>query len=649
MTDDSGARTADVESEFLRWPSTRKRTEKRLWSAFRAGRQIDLSPNGKPGRNSRVSTRRAVVRAEVIAAMLRGGSGSGNTARLALCGAQITGQLDLSDARIEPAITLLNCVFDQPIVLAEARLGALTLDGSKFPGIEAANLEVSSDLRLSQVRSSRTVNLTGAHFHRDVRLSGARLSRGPDQEIALAADYLVVDGSVACDGGFEAAGTVTMAGARVNGSIRLDRAKITADGLPKGAFYGDGMTVGYEFNAQGLITEGEVRLVNVSIDSALDLRGAMLTNGRDVALRLDRAEILSSLYCDSGFTAVGDVNAIGAHVKGSVYFVGAELGTPRPTPGAAVPRQTGAALRLIRAKIDGDLGCWDSFTAHGTIDLSRLSVAGEFNLVTTDLQGYPTAADLTNGRFTTLVISGEPPIGLLDFTNAKADFFRDGPAHREKGAIVLDGFEYNSIQMTHVTVQQRKQWLLHAMAASKRKSGGHDGYMPQPYDQLVKAYRSIGDERAAELIAVAREDQRYRTMPWRSFFAKICRGIYGITLGYGYRLQRAFLLLPVLYLISVLMIHVAQKDDAFVAVSGIPPPNVTAAHCTSTYPCLSQWAYPADWVVPIINLHQSEYWQPDAHSAIGNVTRDWLYATTILGWAVTTLLVGAFTGLIRKD
>jgi len=69
------------------------------------------------------------VGAEVIARILCAKPGPGNNGRLTLCGAQITGPLDLSYARIEHPITLRDCVFDQPIVLAEARLGALTLDG----------------------------------------------------------------------------------------------------------------------------------------------------------------------------------------------------------------------------------------------------------------------------------------------------------------------------------------------------------------------------------------------------------------------------------------------------------------------------------------------------------------------------------------
>src|SRR5215831_3372200 len=451
MATGSSVRRANGQPEFPGWQAVRKRTEKKLRDAFRSGRQVDLRPNGRAAGNGRLAARRAVVPAEMIAAIVCADPGPGH-ARLELRGARITGPLDLSYARIEPAITLRDCVFDQPIVLAEARLGALTLDGSQFPGIEAPNLEVNSDLGLSRVRSSRTVNLTGAHFHRNVRLRGAHLGHGDDQEAALAADHLVVDGTVACDGGFEAAGTVTMAGARVNGAVRLNGARIAAGGQQKVAFYGDGMTVGHDFNAEGLSAEGEVRLVDVSIASTLELRGAKLTNHSGVALRLDRAEILSSLYCDNGFTAVGDIAAIGTHVKGSVYLNRAELGRP-PAPDAAAPQRTGVALRLVRARVDGDLGCWESFVAHGTIDLSRLSVAGECNMKTHSIAGYPTAADLTNGRFATLAISGEPPAGLLDFTKAKTDFFKDGPAHRERGGIILDEFEYNSIQMTHVTVE----------------------------------------------------------------------------------------------------------------------------------------------------------------------------------------------------
>src|SRR5215472_15521491 len=196
MTHESSAGQASGQPGLLRGQSAPRRTEKQLWSAFRAGQQVDLRRNGKPGRNGSVSSRGAVVRAKAIAAIVCAGPGPRSNARLALCGARITGSLDLSYARIEHPITFRDCVFDQPIVLAEARLGALTLDGCEFPGIDAQNLELDGDLGLSGVSSSRAVRLTGAHLHRDIRLNGAHLRHGEDQRVALDADHLVVNGSV---------------------------------------------------------------------------------------------------------------------------------------------------------------------------------------------------------------------------------------------------------------------------------------------------------------------------------------------------------------------------------------------------------------------------------------------------------------------
>jgi len=631
MTRDSSVRRVNGQPDFLPWPPTRKRTEKMLRDAFRCGRQIDLRPNGKAARNGRPGARRAEVPAEMIAAILGTDPGPGH-ARLELRGARISGPLDLSYARIEPAISLRDCVFDQPIVLAEARLGALALDGSRFPGIEAPNLEVNSDLGLSRVRSSRTVNLTGAHFHRDVRLRGAQLSHGEDQEVALAADHLVVDGSVTCDGGFEAAGTVTMAAARVNGAVRLDGARITADGQQKVAFYGDGMTVGHDFSAAGLSAEGEVRLIDVSIASTLELRGAKLTNGNGVALRLDRAEILSSLYCDNGFQATGDITAIGAHVKGSVYLNRAEIGRPVPASGAAEPERTGVALRLVRARIDGDFGCWESFVAHGTIDLSRLSVGGEFTLVTTDLGGYPTAADLTNGRFATLAISGQPPVGLLDFTKAKTDFFRDGPAHREKGAIILDEFEYNSIQMTHVTVEQRKQWLLRAMEASRKKPGGDtDGYLPQPYDQLAEAYRRAGNDYDARRIQLAKYRQRNHTTGWDRWYIKLWNVLQDGVIGYGYAPMRALVWLIGLFVLGVLLFRYGTRPFPISGMRG-------------SFSLNNSVGYTIDLILPASALDERQVWQ--SSNGLGEVAAASL---VIFGWLLTATVFAAAARVLQRN
>jgi hypothetical protein len=630
MTHESAARQASRQPGLLRGQPAPRRTEKQLWNAFRAGQQVDLRPNGKAGRNGNVSTRGTVIRAKVIAAILCAEPGPGSTARLVLCGAQITGSLDLSYARIEHPITFRDCVFDQPIVLAEARLGALTLDGCAFPGIDAPNLEVDGDLGLSGVSSSRAVRLTGAHLHRDVRLNGAHLRHGDDQDVALDADHLVVDGSVVGCAGLEASGTVTMAGARVNGSVRLEGATITAEGGRAVAFYGDGMTVGQDFNGQGLRAAGEMRLVDVAIASTLELRGATLVNAGRVALRLDRAEISSSLYCDNGFTAVGEVGAIGAHVKGSVYLNNSELGTPPPASGARAPG--GAALRLVRTKIDGDFGCWEGFVAHGPVDLARSSVAGEFRLVTTGLEGYPKAADLTNCQFASVTLGGEPSAGYLDLAKAKADFFKDSAAYWQSGSIVLDEFEYHSIDMTWVTVRQREQWLTRAMEASRRKFGGdRDGYLPQPYEQLAAVYRRAGDDQAARRIQLAKYRRHNRVTSWRRWPVKLWNLVQDGVIGYGYAPMRALAWLVGLFVLGVLLFRY-----------GATPYSVASGHRSFTLS--NSVGYTLDLLLPASALQERQVWQ--SSSGLGEVAASGL---VVFGWLLTATVFAAAAHVLQRN
>jgi hypothetical protein len=112
--------------------------------------------------------------------------------------------------------------------------------------------------------------------------------------------------------------------------------------------------------------------------------------------------------------------------------------------------------------------------------------------------------------------------------------------------------------------------------------------------------------------------------------------------------------LVVLYGLSVGFVAVAQHQKAFIAVGDTASAEHmnlpgTVTQCTNQYPCLSPWSYPIDSVIPVINLHQTEYWQLNAAQTIGRFTRDWLYGTAILGWATTTLLIVAVTGLVRRD
>jgi hypothetical protein len=75
----------------------------------------------------------------------------------------------------------------------------------------------------------------------------------------------------------------------------------------------------------------------------------------------------------------------------------------------------------------------------------------------------------------------------------------------------------------------------------------------------------------------------------------------------------------------------------------------SATQCASDYPCFYPAGYTVDTVIPIINVHQADYWGPDGHSPWGWVWVGGTWIVTGLGWALATLLVAGYTGLVRQD
>lgn len=627
-----------------------RRTETKVWNAFRLGQELDLRAGDghQPGRGYRMvvrTSRAPTVRAQVLAAMLRGDKSSGQHPRLILSGAHVIGQLDLSYARIGHPIILRRCIFDEPITVSEARLNSLILDGSVFPGLDAQNLELDGNLGLRHVSCSQTVNLTGARFHHDVQLEGARFSQRQRNAQALVADHMTVDGSVHCHGGLETTGVLSMVGARVRGTVRLDGAKILpANGQEtapatdaeekKVAFNGEGMTVGREFSAHEVTAAGEVRLIDATITSTLELRGARLENPGGVALRLDRAEILSSLYCDKGFTANGEVCAIGAHVKGTAYFNDAEVGTHTAssldTPN---PSRSRVALRLVRVTIDGDLGIWRNFTSHGRIILTRSTIGGELTLLTTNLKG-DVAADLTNARTGALTITGQPPAGILDLTKVRTDVFNDDPERwRSRGRIVLNGLEYTSIHMDQVTLKDRYLWLRNGIRETKAERGGYydPRYLAQPYEQLAQAYRRVGDDHAARCLLLEKCRQHNRATPWRQWYTKIWCYMQDILVGYGYMPFRALIWLAALLLLGTGVFRYFVQP----AWIGASPHRFGMGDSVS---------YTLDLLMPVSSLSDRQIWYST------NGTGEFLAsALVVFGWILGATVVAGAARILQRS
>lgn len=185
--------------------------------------------------------------------------------------------------------------------------------------------------------------------------------------------------------------------------------------------------------------------------------------------------------------------------------------------------------------------------------------------------------------------------------------------------------------------------IAHADAGAAFASG--------PYEQLFQVYQRAGNDTDARKVAIAeRRDQRkFGRLRWHR---KIFNRLLDVTIGYGFQTWRALVLLAGLYVLVLAASLVALHQSGSIvpvpqnAVGILPKPS--ALLCTRNYPCFSPLGYAFDTVVPIIGVHQAEYWRPDASTPWGEVCMWVSSAGTVLGWLLVTLAVAGYTGLARR-
>jgi hypothetical protein len=61
------------------------------------------------------------------------------------------------------------------------------------------------------------------------------------------------------------------------------------------------------------------------------------------------------------------------------------------------------------------------------------------------------------------------------------------------------------------------------------------------------------------------------------------------------------------------------------------------------YPIFSAFWYSLDVFVPILDLHQEDYWLPDEGQY-----RSYMWLHIIAGWVLTTIAVAGFAGILKK-
>lgn len=226
------------------------------------------------------------VRAELIRALLLHGDGVG----LRLKGAWITGKLDLQGCDCPRDITLSNCHVTEQMVLINAGLRGLHLQGSVLHGIAADNARFAGSVYVRGDSLCRgEIALAGARIGGDLQLCGAQvLTDGQD---AVFAPSVHIDGSLFLGNyvygegitTLVARGTVFFASAIVGHDVFVTNTAISLNDGIVGTVFGETE----EHGAEMALSLGRARIGGIlylrdnQIGAMVNLAGATCARFRD--------------------------------------------------------------------------------------------------------------------------------------------------------------------------------------------------------------------------------------------------------------------------------------------------------------------------------------------------------------------------------
>jgi hypothetical protein len=434
--------------------------------------------------------------------------------------------------------------------------------------------------------------------------------------------------------GFTAQGTLTLSRARIHGRLDLKNTELSqaAEGTLVDAY---GLIVDDMVDLDGLCAEGGRVVFNGANIQLILAGGARITNGGGQSLNLRQAVIRRSVLLPN-FRSEGLVVLDGASIQGPLDCTGATFDCPGPSS-RYNPR--GDAISAIATSVRGGLHLGWTRCSPG-INLTSTTTT----VLADDPERWPdryTIAGLTYDRFD------------------RSESFAGNPWDARLRTRWLDRAEYDA----------------------------------GSYEQAARVFRQHGYTTEAEYILIRGRDAGRRESSVRGRQGSTVHrvrttvrssldGLFGRTVGYGYRPGRALIALLALLaaVVAVLALpitagalratdargNVYATDGRLVTVAAdaaaqAPGPGqggthpATVSQGTSTADacgngqvrCFNTVLYGIDTVLPLVDLKQRATWYPNPHANWGLLVEYILNAATLLGWLLSTIVVLSFARLAR--
>jgi hypothetical protein len=152
---------------------------------------------------------------------------------------------------------------------------------------------------------------------------------------------------------------------------------------------------------------------------------------------------------------------------------------------------------------------------------------------------------------------------------------------------------------------------------------------PKPYEQLAAVYRRAGRDQDARTVAIAKQRARRRTL---GLPGRLWSLLLAVLVGYGYRTW-----LAVVWLAGFLLVGWAVLDRAH------SHQELALSRPGEAHPGFHGGIYALDTLLPVVDLHQQAVWVPRGGA------QWWAWASILAGWVLTTAVVAALTGILKRD
>jgi len=354
---------------------------------IRAGEVADFS----------VASEKPVVRAAILDALALGAPPRG----IRVKAARIDGALDLTDAAL-PALALDDCDIATPLRLDGAKLGRLSIAGSRHAGLRARAATIAGQVAFAGAKPldrQSWIDLGSALITGSVDGCDAELNAPPprakgdvppwDHNYALRLSDAHIQGSLFLNGKAVLDGGLCLDNAHVKGSVWARGATIIAgegdsfhpgDAVHAHCAAIDGMlALNFDFRAQG-----RVWLLGAHIGDRLTVGfGAKLARvgeswdwgnrlmNQTVLLLLDQAEIGGSAHI-ADFAFGGAISLLHARIGAGLSIIEGKIGN-RTADGR------GTAVAADGAHIEGGVTIGKKLLAEGKVSLAHARIGGSLD------------------------------------------------------------------------------------------------------------------------------------------------------------------------------------------------------------------------------------------------------------------------------